>query len=128
MDIIEQYKNVCYRLVRKACNVQHKCDYKSHKAALYSLYYQIVKGLYDASAGVFGRMYTADQANCASYINRINGWTELIKISHDLARQHFLNQMFAGKPKDGAAFNEMKVHRARFKSARSMSKRNNERK
>ena len=95
---------MCNRLVDRvcpraaiACNVQNKYDRESYKATLDRLYDHIVKCLLNASAEVCRRVCTADQANCANYNNRLDGWTEFAEGSHDQARQHYPNWVYAGK-------------------------------
>jgi len=82
------------------------CEDHSHKTAISNLYEDLIKVLTRASTHL--------ETNNRKY-RKVPGWDTYCKEIHSIAREHFLEWIANGRPRQGVFFDNMKVSRANFK-------------
>ena len=76
---------------------------------LSNLYNDIIKSLNDAAEAI------PTKANNTSSKYTVLGWNDLVRDSHQAARESFLVWRSAGSPRHGPLYDIMKIRRAHFK-------------
>ena len=87
------------------------CNDEAHRTLLSNLYNDIIK-----SAEVI-----PTKANNTSSKYTVLGWNDLVRDSHQAARESFLFWRSAGSPRHGPLYDIMKVRRAHFKASRAQT-------
>ena len=90
------------------CDDTH-CSNPSHTAAINDLYNSILDALL-----VSGESFTKTSK---TVYRQIPGWHEVLREHHLVARRAFLNWRWAGSPRQGPLFQQMRTSRAQYKLA-----------
>ena len=89
------------------------CNDEAHRTLLSNLY-NIIKSLKDAAEAI------PTKANNTSSKYTVLGWNDLVRDSHQAARESFLFWRSAGSPRHGPLYDIMKIRRAHFKRNKTM--------
>ena len=85
------------------------CNDEAHRPLLSNLYNDIIKSLKYAAEVI------PTKANNTSSKYTVLGWNDLVRDSHQAARESFLFWRSAGSPRHGPLYDIMKIRRAHFK-------------
>ena len=119
---------IIHKLLLSATDVPHEvlrctnpnCNDEAHRTLLSNLYNDIIKLLKDAADVI------PTKANNTSSKYTILGWNDLVRDSHQAARESFLFWCSAGSPRHGPLYDIMKIRRAHFKRNKRLCEKNAE--
>ena len=92
------------------CCIHPNFNYEIHRTLLCKLYNTIIKLLKDAAEAI------PTKASNTFSKHTVLDWNDLVRDSHQAARESFLIWRSAGGPRHGPLSDVMKIRRAHFKS------------
>ncbi len=115
-ETVKQYElntsvNLEHIKLPEACHcTDTNCDNKEHLIQIETLYSDIISALIDASDDVIPSSGASKKGK-----HNIVGWNDIVKDSHERAREAFLLWQTSNKPRHGLVYELMRTTRAQFK-------------